>query len=113
MAVFEPRTKTSRRVVFQQRYAEVFDGADRVVVRSVPDAPIYSATGEVTERFSAPRLADALNARGTPAVALDEVDAIVERVAGEVRPGDVVLVMSNGNFEGIWEKLLAALRARR
>jgi UDP-N-acetylmuramate: L-alanyl-gamma-D-glutamyl-meso-diaminopimelate ligase len=112
VAVFEPRTNTSRRKIFQQRYTEVFDGADRVVVRSVPDATIYSATGEVTERFSAPELADALNARGTPAVALDEVDAIVERVAGEARPGDVVLVMSNGDFGGIWEKLLAALRAR-
>jgi UDP-N-acetylmuramate: L-alanyl-gamma-D-glutamyl-meso-diaminopimelate ligase len=113
VAVFEPRTNTSRRAVFQDRYAEVFDGAHRVVVRSVPDAPIYSATGAVTERFSAPQLADALNARGTSAVALDEVDAIVERVAGEVRAGDVVLVMSNGDFEGIWEKLLAALRCRR
>ena len=113
IAVFEPRTNTSRRRIFQQRYAEVFDGADRVVVRSVPDRPIYSATGAVTERLSAPQLADALNARGTPAVALDEVDAIVERVTGEAQPGDVVLVMSNGDFEGIWEKLLAALRARR
>jgi UDP-N-acetylmuramate: L-alanyl-gamma-D-glutamyl-meso-diaminopimelate ligase len=110
IAVFEPRTNTSRRKVFQQRYAEVFDGADRVLVRSVPDAPIYSATGAVTERFSAPELADALNARGISAVALEEVEAIVERVAGEARPGDVVLVMSNGDFEGIWEKLLAALR---
>jgi UDP-N-acetylmuramate: L-alanyl-gamma-D-glutamyl-meso-diaminopimelate ligase len=110
IAVFEPRTNTSRRKVFQQRYAEVFDGADRVLVRSVPDAPIYSATGAVTERFSAPQLADALNARGISAVALEEVEAIVERVAGEARPGDVVLVMSNGDFEGIWEKLLAALR---
>jgi UDP-N-acetylmuramate: L-alanyl-gamma-D-glutamyl-meso-diaminopimelate ligase len=66
----------------------------------------------VNERFSAQQLADALNARGTPAVALDEVDTIVEQVVVEVRPGDVVLVMSNGDFEGIWEKLLAALHAR-
>jgi UDP-N-acetylmuramate: L-alanyl-gamma-D-glutamyl-meso-diaminopimelate ligase len=112
VAVFEPRTNTSRRKVFQQRYAEAFDGAERVVVRSVRDAPLYSATGEVTERFSAPQLVDDLNARGTSAVAFDEVDAIVELVAGEGCPGDVVLVMSNGDFEGIWDKLLAALRAR-
>jgi UDP-N-acetylmuramate: L-alanyl-gamma-D-glutamyl-meso-diaminopimelate ligase len=109
IAVFEPRTNTSRRKVFQERYAEVFDGADRVLVRSVPDAPIYSATGEVTERFSAPQLADALGARGISAIALDEVGAIVEQVCAEARPGDVVLVMSNGDFGGIWDKLLAAL----
>jgi UDP-N-acetylmuramate: L-alanyl-gamma-D-glutamyl-meso-diaminopimelate ligase len=112
VAVFEPRTNTSRRRIFQQRYAEVFDGADRVVVRVVPDAPIYSATGEVTERFSARELADALAARGADAVAIDGVDAIVTQVAVESRAGDVVLVMSNGDFGGIWEKLLAALRAR-
>jgi UDP-N-acetylmuramate: L-alanyl-gamma-D-glutamyl-meso-diaminopimelate ligase len=112
VAVFEPRTNTSRRKVFQQRYAEVFGGADRVVVRVVPDAPIYSATGEVTERFSAPELARALAARGTDAVAIDDVDAIVARVAAEARAGDVVLVMSNGDFGGVWGKLLAALRAR-
>jgi len=112
IAVFEPRTNTSRRRIFQQRYAEVFDGADRVVVRVVPDAPIYSATGEVTERFSAPELAAALAARGTNAVAIDGVDAIVTHVAAESRAGDVVLVMSNGDFGGIWEKLLAALRAQ-
>jgi UDP-N-acetylmuramate: L-alanyl-gamma-D-glutamyl-meso-diaminopimelate ligase len=110
IAVFEPRTNTSRRRIFQQRYAEVFDGADRVVVRVVPDAPIYSATGEVTERFSARELAGALAARGTNAVAIDGVDAIVTHVATESRAGDVVLVMSNGDFGGIWEKLLAALR---
>jgi len=112
VAVFEPRTNTSRRKIFQQRYAEVFDGADRVRVRVVPDAPIYSATGEVTERFSAPELAGALVARGVDAIAIDGVDAIVEHVTAEASPGDVVLVMSNGDFGGIWEKLLAALGAR-
>ncbi|MGH0031194.1 MAG: UDP-N-acetylmuramate--L-alanine ligase [Myxococcota bacterium] len=112
VAIFEPRTNTSRRAVFQQRYAECFDQADRVIVRAVPDAPIYSATGEVTERFSAARLVDDLSARGVPAVACDEVDEIVALLAREARPGDVLLVMSNGDFGGIWEKLLRALEAR-
>ena len=109
IAVFEPRTNTSRRKIFQQRYAECFDRADRVVVRIVPDAPIYSATGEVTERFSAEALAADVNARGVPAVALPDVDAIVAHVAQRAEPGDVVVVMSNGDFGGVWEKLLAAL----
>jgi UDP-N-acetylmuramate: L-alanyl-gamma-D-glutamyl-meso-diaminopimelate ligase len=79
------------------------------VVSVVPDTPIYSITGEVTERFSAEELAGDLRARGVPADAIDGVDAIVERLAAEARPGDVVLIMSNGAFGGIWEKLLAAL----
>jgi len=113
LAIFEPRTNTSRRKVFQQRYAEVFDAADRVWIRAVPDAPIYSATGEVVERFSAAELAAALKLRGVSADACDDVEVIVAQVAAEARPGDVVLVMSNGDFGGIWDLLLDALAARR
>jgi UDP-N-acetylmuramate: L-alanyl-gamma-D-glutamyl-meso-diaminopimelate ligase len=109
VAIFEPRTNTSRRKVFQQQYAESFDAADAVVIRVVPDAPIYSVTGEVTEKFSAGMLANDLAARGVPAVALPDVDAIVAHVATHAQSGDVLVVMSNGDFGGVWEKLLAAL----
>jgi UDP-N-acetylmuramate: L-alanyl-gamma-D-glutamyl-meso-diaminopimelate ligase len=109
IALFEPRTNTSRRAVFQGAYAEAFDGADGVVVAVVPDAPLYSATGEVAERFSSLRLAEDISARGVPAVAIDGVDAIVEHLVRESRPGDVVLVMSNGDFDDVWGRLLAAL----
>ncbi len=112
VAIFEPRTNTSRRAIFQQSYAEAFDGADHVVIRRVPDAPIYSATGEVTERFSADVLAQDLRARGVSAEAFPDVDAIVTHVAREARPGDVAVVMSNGDFGGVWEKLLEALARR-
>jgi UDP-N-acetylmuramate: L-alanyl-gamma-D-glutamyl-meso-diaminopimelate ligase len=111
LAVFEPRTNTSRRAVFQADYARAFDGADRVVLREVPDAPIYSATGEVGERFSADRLAGDLAARSIPARAFREVDDIVDHLASEACAGDVVLVMSNGDFGNIWEKLLGALKS--
>jgi UDP-N-acetylmuramate: L-alanyl-gamma-D-glutamyl-meso-diaminopimelate ligase len=110
IAVFEPRTNTSRRAVFQEDYARSFDVADRVVVSIVPDAPIYSATGEVTERFSARELAAALEARGVAAAAIDGVEPIVDHLAAICTPGDVVLVMSNGDFGGVWQKLLAALQ---
>ncbi|MDH3211398.1 MAG: UDP-N-acetylmuramate--L-alanine ligase [Myxococcales bacterium] len=109
IAVFEPRTNTSRRAIFQADYARSFDGADRVVVRIVPDEPIYSATGPVTQRFSSERLADDLRSRGVAAVALDGVDAIVAHLVRDCEAGDVVLVMSNGAFENIWERLLEAL----
>ena len=112
VAIFEPRTNTSRRAVFQEDYAEAFVEADRAVLRIVPDEPIYSATGEVTERLDATQLARAIAERGTPARALPSVDAIVEDVVAGAERGDVALVMSNGAFDGIHEALLTALEGR-
>jgi UDP-N-acetylmuramate: L-alanyl-gamma-D-glutamyl-meso-diaminopimelate ligase len=109
VAVFEPRTNTSRRAIFQRDYARALSGADRIVVAVVPDAPLYSATGPVTETFSAEHLAEDLRAAGVDASAIDGVDAIVTDLVARCRPGDVVLVMSNGGFGGIWERLLEAL----
>ena len=109
VAVFEPRSNTSRRATFQADYARAFDAADHVVVSVVPDAPIYSATGEVTERFSAECLATDLAARGVDAVARDGVDAIVDHLVESHAPGDLVVTLSNGGFGGIWEKLLGRL----
>jgi UDP-N-acetylmuramate: L-alanyl-gamma-D-glutamyl-meso-diaminopimelate ligase len=110
VAVFEPRSNTSRRAVFQREYAEAFDAAARVVVQIVPDAPIYSAFGGDPERLSAERLARDISARGVPAAALPDVDAIVAHLAENAAPGDVVVTLSNGGFGGIWEKLLARLQ---
>jgi UDP-N-acetylmuramate: L-alanyl-gamma-D-glutamyl-meso-diaminopimelate ligase len=109
VAVFEPRTNTSRRAVFQEQYGEAFGEADHVIVCRVPDEPIYSATGEATELFSADELVATLRERGISAEAFDEVDEIVADRARKSRAGDVILVMSNGAFGNIWEKLLAAL----
>ena len=85
--------------------------ADRVLVLRVADTPIYSATGEVTERFSADELGDALRARGVATQVASEVDEIVSALVADQRPGDVVLVMSNGPFDAIWEKLLERLKS--
>ena len=64
------------------------------------------------ERFSADELVANLDARGINASAFDDTDAIVDHLAGEAREGDVLLVMSNGSFDGIWEKLLTVLAER-
>jgi len=110
VAVFEPRTNTTRRALFQERYAKAFDAADRVIVAVPPEGPLYSATGAVTEFFSAPLLVEQLRLRGIDAEMVDGADAIVARLAASCTPGDVVVVMSNGGFGNVWEKLLAALR---
>jgi UDP-N-acetylmuramate: L-alanyl-gamma-D-glutamyl-meso-diaminopimelate ligase len=109
LAVFEPRSNTSRRAVFQAEYADALAAADAVFVRRVPDGPIYSAFGEVKDRLSAEAIADSLSQRGVDAVVQEEVDALVGEIARRARPGDVVLVMSNGDFGGIWGKLLERL----
>ncbi|MDP6977398.1 MAG: Mur ligase family protein [Myxococcota bacterium] len=112
IAVFEARTNTSRRAVFQQAYAEAFDGADRVILRRLPDEPIYSATGEPTELFSAEDLARDLSVREIEAHVFADIDAAASEIAAECEEGDVVLVMSNGDFGNIWEKILGALETR-
>jgi len=110
IAVFEPRTNTSRRAIFQQDYAQSFDGADRVIIRSIPERPIYSATGPVEEFFSAEKLVADLGERGLPATSCDSVEEIIEQLTAECRSGDVVLCMSNSSFDDIWQRLLDALR---
>jgi UDP-N-acetylmuramate: L-alanyl-gamma-D-glutamyl-meso-diaminopimelate ligase len=104
-AIFEPRTNTSRRSVFQQEYARSFDSVDRVVIAAV-DHPERAPEGQ---RFEPELLVAELRRRGKDAHYLPEVAAIVAFVAREARPEDVVVVMSNGAFGGIHAKLLETL----
>ena len=112
VALFEPRSNTSRRALFQEAYAQAFDAAHHVVVARVAEGPLYSATGEVGERLSADRLVSDLEARGLSAVACDDVEGILRHLRGELVAGDVVVTLSNGGFGGIWERLLDQLRGR-
>jgi UDP-N-acetylmuramate: L-alanyl-gamma-D-glutamyl-meso-diaminopimelate ligase len=104
-AVFEPRTNTSRRAVFQGEYAEAFDQADEVIIAAVD----HPERAPKDDRFSAERLVEELMQRGISARYVPEVPSIVELLARECREGDVVLVMSNGSFGGIHQRLLDAL----
>jgi UDP-N-acetylmuramate: L-alanyl-gamma-D-glutamyl-meso-diaminopimelate ligase len=106
-AVFEPRTNTTRRAVFQGEYSEAFDQADETIVAAV-DHPERAPEGD---RFSASRLVEQLRGRGLSARYIPEVGAIVETLARECRDGDVVLIMSNGAFGGIHGKLLETLQS--
>lgn len=105
--IFEPRSNTSRRKVFQDRYAEVFGGADVVIVPTPPDQERIAAH----ERFDADALVQKLRGRGIEAFHLPTVDEIVAVVAANALPWDVVAVFSNGGFGGIHAKLLKALAA--
>ncbi len=107
-AVFEPRSNTSRRRLHQAAYATAFDGAARVSLR-IPEHHDRVPEGE---ELDVPRLVADLRARGLDADAEREVPALVDRVVKGARPGDVILVMSNGSFGGFHEALIEQLRAR-
>jgi UDP-N-acetylmuramate: L-alanyl-gamma-D-glutamyl-meso-diaminopimelate ligase len=108
VAVFEPRSATSRLAVFQQDYAAAFDRADYVVLSSVFAREKGSVYGRLLDTDEL--TADIAARRDRPALCLDGADSIVEHLAPALREGDVVAVMSNGGFGGIHDKLLAALK---
>jgi UDP-N-acetylmuramate: L-alanyl-gamma-D-glutamyl-meso-diaminopimelate ligase len=103
-AVFEPRSASSCRRVFQDDFARAFSAADQVIV-----APIFRSKLPEAERLSVPQLVRDLNAQQLSARAAESLDDIVTTVVGEHRPGDLVVLMSNGGFGGIHQKLLRAL----
>jgi UDP-N-acetylmuramate: L-alanyl-gamma-D-glutamyl-meso-diaminopimelate ligase len=106
VAVFEPRSWSSRLAVFQEEYAKAFVPADYVIVAGVFDTSKATEKGQVLDTE---KLINDIAAQAKPAFAIRDVDEIVRRLLSELRSGDVVAVMSNGGFGGIHEKLLAAL----
>jgi UDP-N-acetylmuramate: L-alanyl-gamma-D-glutamyl-meso-diaminopimelate ligase len=107
--LFEPRSNTTRRKVFQRELAAALSGADAVVVAAVARED-QLAEGE---RLDTVQLMRDLQAGGKPAAYLPDVETIVQQVAAAVSPGDVVCVFSNGGFGGIHAKLLSRLAAKR
>ncbi|MGB8873871.1 MAG: UDP-N-acetylmuramate--L-alanine ligase [Desulfobaccales bacterium] len=105
LAVFEPRTNTSRRRVFQEPYAAAFKDADLVLVREPPD--LWKVEPE--EQFSSRQLAADLKRRGQTAFYFPDTDQLLEGLLKMLRPGDLVLIMSNGDFDHLTPRLAAAL----
>jgi UDP-N-acetylmuramate: L-alanyl-gamma-D-glutamyl-meso-diaminopimelate ligase len=108
VAVFEPRTATSRRNVFQEAYPTSFAAADEVIV--VP--PFDAEKIPEVERFDSAALVEALRQTGQQATLHENADAVVKALSRRTGTDTVILIMSNGAFDNIHEKLLAALRAR-
>jgi UDP-N-acetylmuramate: L-alanyl-gamma-D-glutamyl-meso-diaminopimelate ligase len=108
VAVFEPRTATSRRKVFQEAYSASFAAADEVIL--VP--PFDAEKIPEAERFDSAALVAALQRNGQKAALRGNVDEVVAELAGRLGKNSVVLIMSNGAFDNIHEKLLSALRSR-
>lgn len=105
-AIFEPRSNTTRRNVFQNDLVGAFSDANAVVVSQVARLEQLPSN----ERLDPERLMSDLQATGKAAAYLPDVDAIVEHVRKGVTGGDIVCVFSNGGFGGIHSKLLERLR---
>jgi UDP-N-acetylmuramate: L-alanyl-gamma-D-glutamyl-meso-diaminopimelate ligase len=108
IAIFEPRSSTAMRKIHQDEYAHAFKGAAEAIISQ----PTAIAKVPEAERIDAKKLAQDIEAAGTHARWLEGPDAIVTALARDARSGDVLLVMSNGGFGGIHEKLLKALAER-
>ena len=107
-AVLEPRSNTLRRNVFERELVESLVLADRILVAGV----FHSEKIPESERLHPEKIVIALQSAGHDAALLANADAIVTNLASRSAPGDVIAILSNGGFDGIYEKLPAALEKR-
>ena len=105
---FEPRSNTMRRRIFEDDLAAALATADGAVLGPVNRAQLLSEG----ERLSPERVVKIVRAAGRRAEALNSAGEIADFLAGELREGDVMLVLSNGSFDGLCDKLLARLNSR-
>jgi UDP-N-acetylmuramate: L-alanyl-gamma-D-glutamyl-meso-diaminopimelate ligase len=105
IAVFEPRTNSSMRHIFQNDYARSFDAADLICVRH----PSRLDKIPPSERFSSRKLVDDLVRRGKEAHYFADTGLIIDFLVEAATAGDLVLIMSNGGFDNIHERLLNLL----
>ncbi|MFC1845153.1 glutamate ligase domain-containing protein [Thermodesulfobacteriota bacterium] len=105
VAVFEPRTNSSRRRIFQKDYVLAFDQADLVIVRE--PVPLQDFPAE--QLFSSKQLAADLKDKGISALSFANTDDILNHLQTVLKPGDVVAILSNGGFDNIHTRLLDML----
>ncbi len=105
-AVFEPRSNTMRRKVFENDLAASLSTADATVLGAVNRANLLSDE----ERMSPSRVLETIRAAGRKAEGFDSADEIAEHLAAGTKAGDLILVMSNGSFDGLCSKLLGKLQ---
>lgn len=107
IAVFEPRSWSSRLAIFQEPYGKAFSYADYVIIAGVYNTSKASELGKVLDTGE---LVKDIEMQGKPAMSFPDADAIVKHLTPELKDGDVVAIMSNGGFGGIHDKLLGILQ---
>jgi UDP-N-acetylmuramate: L-alanyl-gamma-D-glutamyl-meso-diaminopimelate ligase len=106
-AAIEPRSNTMRRKIFQDVLPDALAIADEIVIGPVSRAQLL----EEVERLSPESIAESLVKRGRPAKAFESAAAIADYLASHAHSGDMVMVMSNGSFDGLSGKLLEKLKS--
>ena len=107
IAIFEPRSWSSRLAVFQEPYSKAFSYADYVIIAGVYNTSKASELGKVLD---VDELVQDIHFQGKPAHSFPDADTIVEHLTPELSEGDVVAIISNGGFGGIHDKVLEVLR---
>ena len=111
IAVLEPRSNTSRSAVFQERYKQALGQADEAIVVE-PHFEAGGFRGQINTQLDTQRLASELSAEGTPALSFKGSDDILAYLLSHLRKGDLAVLMSNGSFGGLANKLPAAFKNR-
>ncbi len=106
VAVFEPRSNSSRRNVFQEQYALSFDKADLILI---PEPPMTQKIS-VEQRFSSAGLVEELNRKGLRASYFADTALLLDGILRLSQAGDVILFMSNGSFDNLPEKVVKRLK---
>ena len=107
IAVFEPRSWSSRLAVFQEKYEKAFAYADYVIIAGVYNTSKASELGKV---LNTEELVEQIKMQGKPSYSFPDADAIVAHLTPEMKEGDVVAIMSNGGFGAIHDKILNVLK---
>ena len=109
-AVFEPRSQTSRRRIFEREFAQGLAQADRIIVAGL----YHPEKIPETERLSPSNVVREIDkiAGGKRAVTLEKANEIASYITAKAEPGDVILIMSNGGFDGVQEKIMGGLKQR-
>jgi UDP-N-acetylmuramate: L-alanyl-gamma-D-glutamyl-meso-diaminopimelate ligase len=105
-AIFEPRSNTTRRNIFQKEFILSFDPADEIILA----APYQPEKIPEDQRLNPERLIEDLQTRGKKARYLPSVDQIVEVIGRETSSGDILCLMSNGGFGGVYDKVIRRLQ---
>jgi UDP-N-acetylmuramate: L-alanyl-gamma-D-glutamyl-meso-diaminopimelate ligase len=105
-SIFEPRSATSRRKVFQKDYYSAFKAAQESIIAEAFD----QSKLDTNDKFSTEELVQSLTSEGYRSQVLPSADRIVEYIGKTAKPTDIVLIMSNGGFDGIYDKLIAKLK---
>jgi UDP-N-acetylmuramate: L-alanyl-gamma-D-glutamyl-meso-diaminopimelate ligase len=107
-AAVEPRSNTMRRKIFQQALPDALALADGIFLGAVNRAQLLAEE----DRLSPEAIAESVRRRGSSARACESAEEIAEFLADGAKPGDVVLIMSNGSFDGLTARLFEQLNAR-